>query len=846
MPLLTIDNMDIEVPRGTKVIDAAEQLGIMIPRFCYHKALGPAVGACRLCAVKFMEGPVKGIQMSCMVEAADGMKVSTTDPEAVDFRRHVIEWLMMNHPHDCPVCDEGGHCLLQDETVSSAHSLRRFPGLKRTYRNQDIGPFLRHEMNRCIHCYRCVRYYQEITGYRDLGAMQLASRVYFGRFEEGPLESPFSGNLIELCPTGVFTDKPSRFRARRWDLQRAETLCIHCSMGCNIIANVRYREVIRIEPRYNSEINGYFICDRGRYGFSYVNHESRPRMAQVDGQNLTTAEALRKTAARISDVAQGEGPSAIAALLSPRSSLETLASLSHLAKSRKWKTVSGIFDPGRRSRIRSAVQHLHSDTAISMQDLKNRDFILVLGADPLNDAPMLVLALRQAWRSGAKIAVMDPRPIFLTFDFDHLPATPGEMRACMGAILDSAFEGEKVADEKGAAFLDSLESSSGNEGAHAEMPHRIDAIAEALKKSQRPAIVCGTDMAAEGTGTLAADTVRFLRSRNQEAALLYLMNYPNAFGQTLLEDSDTLTFEACLEEIEEGRIKALLIAEADPFFHYPDRPRLEKALEKLDLLALFDYLPSGTAEKADHFLPTSTLFESSGSYVNHEGRIQRFHPVYEGGTPMLQINDGDHPPRVYDTDGVPGGDPRPADRLIAELGQVLSGDGEVFSDDPWKNLTADIAPFFKYRHLDAPPENVRILPDESSVFEGNREPQSDGDAEAEGLQIIYTEWIFGTEELAAFSKTLRPAEKEPFVCLHSDDAAPLGIGQNDPVRIDFGGDCVLESRAKLFDRMARGVLVIPRHYRLDWKISGRFGGRARIERLRETPGSPSPLEREEQ
>ena len=190
MPKLKIDGLEIEVPKGTKVIEAAARLGIIIPRFCYHPGLG-SVGACRMCAVKFLEGPVKGVQMSCMVDAQDGMVVSTTDEEAVDFRKHVIEWLMMNHPHDCPVCDEGGHCLLQDMTVSGGHGIRRYLGKKRTYRDQYLGVFVQHEMNRCIHCWRCRRFYQEFAGYRDLGAMQIAYRTYFGTVQGRSLGKPF-------------------------------------------------------------------------------------------------------------------------------------------------------------------------------------------------------------------------------------------------------------------------------------------------------------------------------------------------------------------------------------------------------------------------------------------------------------------------------------------------------------------------------------------------------------------------------------------------------------------------------------------------------------------------------
>ena len=255
MPKLIIDEQEILVPEGTKVIEAAERLGIMIPRFCYHEALG-SVGACRMCAVKFVEGPHKGVNMSCMVDAKDGMVVSTTDAEAVEFRKYVIEWLMLNHPHDCPVCDEGGHCLLQDETVSGGHGIRRYSGKKRTYQDQDLGPFVQHEMNRCIHCFRCRRFYQDFAGYRDLGVLQIGSREYFGRFEDGRLESPFSGNLIDICPTGVYTDKPARFKGRRWNFERGPSLCLHCSLGCSTTGSARYREMMRQEARYSEAVTG--------------------------------------------------------------------------------------------------------------------------------------------------------------------------------------------------------------------------------------------------------------------------------------------------------------------------------------------------------------------------------------------------------------------------------------------------------------------------------------------------------------------------------------------------------------------------------------------------------------
>ena len=210
MPTLYVDNVPYEFEgEHRNLLDVCLSLGFNVPYFCWHPAMH-SVGACRQCAVKQFkdEHNTRGrIVMACMTQAADGTRISIDDPEAVAFRAAVIEWLMVNHPHDCPVCDEGGECHLQDMTVMTGHVYRRHRFPKRTYRNQDLGPFVNHEMNRCIQCYRCVRFYNEVAGGRDLAPLGWHDNVYLGRHEDGPLESEFSGNLVEICPTGVFTDK---------------------------------------------------------------------------------------------------------------------------------------------------------------------------------------------------------------------------------------------------------------------------------------------------------------------------------------------------------------------------------------------------------------------------------------------------------------------------------------------------------------------------------------------------------------------------------------------------------------------------------------------------------------
>src|SRR5713101_2752014 len=280
MAAILIDNRPYEVPDGQNLLHTCLTLGFDLPYFCWHPALG-SVGACRQCAVKQYrdENDTRGrLVMACMTPAAKGTRISIDDSEAHEFRASVIEGLMINHPHDCPVCDEGGECHLQDMTVMTGHDYRRYRGLKRTYRNQDLGPFVNHEMNRCIQCYRCVRFYRDYAGGRDLDSFALRNHVYFGRHEDGVLESEFSGNLVEVCPTGVFTDKTlKQHYTRKWDLQTAPSICVNCGLGCNTIPGERYGELRRIQNRYNGEVNGYFLCDRGRYGYEFVNSSERIR-----------------------------------------------------------------------------------------------------------------------------------------------------------------------------------------------------------------------------------------------------------------------------------------------------------------------------------------------------------------------------------------------------------------------------------------------------------------------------------------------------------------------------------------------------------------------------------------
>ena len=390
MATVYVDNKPYSMNPDENLLHGCLSQGLKLPYFCWHPALG-SVGACRQCAVKQFrdEHDAHGrIVMSCMTPATEGTRISIADPEVVAFRAGIIEGLMLNHPHDCPVCDEGGECHLQDMTVMAGHNYRRYEFDKRTFRNQNLGPLVNHEMNRCIQCYRCVRYYRDYAGGNDLNAFASRNQVFFGRSDDGVLENEFSGNLVEICPTGVFTDKTlKRHYARKWDQQFAPSVCVHCALGCNTDAGERYGTLRRIINRYNHEVNGYFLCDRGRFGYEFVNSERRIREPLLKGQPISVPSAerrFRETLAK--DRAIGIG--------SPRASLEANFALRTLVGSERF--FSGMADDEARlvERILEILRHRPVRTP-TLREIEESDAVLVLGEDVTNVAPRIALALRQ-------------------------------------------------------------------------------------------------------------------------------------------------------------------------------------------------------------------------------------------------------------------------------------------------------------------------------------------------------------------------------------------------------------------------------------------------------------------
>lgn len=634
MATIHIDDQSYEVDAGKNLLHVCLSLGLDLPYFCWHPALG-SVGACRQCAVKqFRDAHDRQgrIVMACMTPAVDGARISIADPEARAFRESVIEWLMANHPHDCPVCEEGGECHLQDMTLMTGHVYRRYRFRKRTFRNQYLGPFINHEMNRCIACYRCVRFYQDYTGGRDLHAFAAHNHVYFGRYEDGALENEFSGNLVEVCPTGVFTDRTlSRSYTRKWDLRSAPSVCVHCGLGCNTNPGERYGELRRILNRYNGQVNGYFLCDRGRFGYGFVNGEGRVRqpLLRRDGtlQPADRDEALRQVAALLAR------PDKVIGIGSPRASLEANFALRTLVGAERFYL--GVSET--EQRLLSLTLEILRDTPAhiaSLQDAEQADAVLILGEDVTNTAPRLALSLRQAvrqkslaladrlgiprWQDAAvREAAGDARsPLFvLTPDATRLDDVA--TRAWRAAPDDIARLGFAVANRLDPASP----PPSGLPKAQREL---ADAIAQALQTAERPLIVAGMGGGNEAVLKAAANVAQALDTRNRKALLCLTVPECNTLGLGLM-GGGALT--AAFQAVHDGTADTVIVLEND-LYRRAARPAVERVLAAAAHVVVLDHVLHETAARAEVVLPAGTFAESDGTLVSSEGRAQRYFQVF--------------------------------------------------------------------------------------------------------------------------------------------------------------------------------------------------------------------------
>ncbi len=634
MAIIHVDGKQYEVDGGDNLLHACLSLGLDIPYFCWHPALG-SVGACRQCAVKaYRDANDKQgrIVMSCMTQSTDGTFISIADTEAKEFRASVVEWLMTNHPHDCPVCEEGGHCHLQDMTVMTGHAARRYRFTKRTHQNQYLGPFINHEMNRCIACYRCTRYYKDYAGGTDLGVYGTAANVYFGRDTDGVLESEFSGNLTEVCPTGVFTDKTHGERYnRKWDMQFAPSICQGCSVGCNISPGERYGEIRRIENRYNGVVNHYFLCDRGRFGYGFVNRKDRPRqpLLKRDGNFVTVPpqEALAHAAKLLKQAKRVIG------IGSPRASLEANYALRKLVGAENFFDGHAAAEGALVRKVATILSEGHVRIP-SLRVIEQADAAFVLGEDVTNTAPRIALALRQTargrhntlaaqkhiadWQAAAlaDIGQHEKNPLFIASvaetRLDDIAA--GKLRAAPEDLARLGFAVAHLIDAAAPAVP----------GLDADSAVLAKTIADALLAAERPLLVSGTGSGLDSVLEATANVARALQAKGKHVELSLVVPEVNSMGLALMQAPG---LDQALAALQSGAADGLVVLEND-LYRRAARAQVDAALKNAKLVVA-DHQMNATAQRAEVLLSAASFAEGDGTVVNNEGRAQRYFQVYD-------------------------------------------------------------------------------------------------------------------------------------------------------------------------------------------------------------------------
>lgn len=635
MARIHVDGKEYNVNESNNLLKVCLSLGLNIPYFCWHPALG-SVGACRQCAVKQYNNAddTRGrLVMSCMTPAADNTFISINDNEAREFRQSIIELLMINHPHDCPVCEEGGSCHLQDMTVMNSQNIRRYRFTKRTYYNQYLGPFISHEMNRCIACYRCVRYYKDYANGNDFGVYGTHDSIYFGRPKEGALENEFSGNLVEICPTGVFTDKTYSERYnRKWDMQFSPSICQQCSVGCNISPGERYGNICRIENRYNGSVNQYFLCDRGRFGYGYVNLKNRPKQPLQRNDKEWIALDMKQAIKYASDTL-GQVRKTIG-IGSPRASIESNFALRELVGAENFYAGISTAEQNRLMLILNVLRNSGIHTP-SLREIESYDAILILGEDLTQTGARIALAVRQAikgkaWEMASKQKIYDWQiaaimnvgqhakcPLFIT-NVDRTQLDDIVSWSYYASVDDQARLGFAIAHalDNTAPEVSDLDDL---------LKDKISMAVQALASARKPLIISGSNAGSESVIAAAANIARALKGRNSEVGIVFVAADANSLGLAMIGGG---SLDDALIKLEHGMADGVIVLENDLYRHAP-AACINNALMIVKKLIVLDHQYNSIQEKANLILPAASFAEGNGTLVNYEGRAQRFFKVYD-------------------------------------------------------------------------------------------------------------------------------------------------------------------------------------------------------------------------
>lgn len=856
MAKISVDGKVFEVDPNNNLLQEVLSHQQDLPYFCWHPSLG-SVGSCRQCAmIEFAnDDDQRGRQiMACMTPPRDGARYSIE--KAAKFRSQAIESIMTSHPHDCPVCEEGGECHLQDMTVMSGHTYRRYDGKKSTHNNQNLGPFIGHEMNRCITCYRCVRYYKDYAGGTDFSVQASHNHTYFGRFQDGPLESEFSGNLAEVCPTGVFTDKVfSKVYSRKWDLQTSPSVCAACAVGCNINPGERYGSLRRVVNRFNDEVNGYFLCDKGRFGTGYVNSEQRIRVnmsrSAHDGQPSAITPAVAK-AQLLAMQGQAIG------IGSPRASLEANYALRALVG--KDNFYAGVSDAefGLLNQVLDIYQNRPVHIA-SIKDIEQCDAIVILDEDVTNTAARIALALRQSVMNlGKEMAAKIKLPMWQDAAIRTLAMdkkSPLYILSPQATRLDDIAKTVHIASATdsariGFAIAHVLDSSAPavSDLSAAELA-LVNRIAADLKAAKHPLVISGTGSLEPALLNAAANIATALASGDKRANLALCVPEANSLGLMLLMDG---SHNSLGKAMQSGAHQAIVL-ENDLYRRAPSAA-VDSFLTSVQQLAVLDHLQHRTGEAANLVLAAGTFAETTGTFVNYEGRAQHFYATFkpaadiQSSAKWLCNSEFGQEPRIHVLTGgaaaivpngyklqklTPGADwtfagqraPRQHHRYsgrtamrahlnVHEPKQEQDEDGlmnySMEGVPPTKDATIFNSPWapgwnsnqsvFKFQKTAG--GELRQGGQGERLFDENTGakawyPAAVSKTSINGFAMFPLYHLFGSEELTAHSDAIQAKATGAYVALNPADVAKLGLAVSDGVQVQHNGAVPYLARASI-------------------------------------------------
>jgi NADH-quinone oxidoreductase subunit G len=622
---IVVDGREIVASEGQMLHDAAREGDVEIPVFCYEPKLGDPVGACRMCLVE-IEGIPK-LQTSCSTPVRDGMVVHTRTEQVKEAQNAVVEFLLVNHPLDCPVCDKGGECPLQDISYGWGPGKSRFTDDKRHFQKPiELSPLVAIDRERCILCYRCVRFSQEISEDAQLQLLERGDRTFVGTFDDRPYVAPFHGNITDICPVGALTNYTYRFRARPWDIEQAGSVCTLCPSQCNVSFTVRDEKVKRVLARDNEEVDDGWLCDRGRYGFEMFEAPERIAGPRLKGGAAASWSQAIEAAADGLRAAGGK----VAAIVGDASNEEAYLVQRLLREALGSPHVDSR--PSRGASREQLVRLAQPNLSTKVSDIDEAAAILVVGTDPLHSSPILDLRIRKAIRrNGAKLAVATERPTALDGGAEAIARyAPGEAPHFLGELAAALGGGENVATP----LADALREATAAEG-DAD-PGKVvviwgDRLARDGAVDALLELAGALDLSAsEGSGLLEIPDFANARGTREAGCLpdaapglTRLLSPADSTGQSRRVGMATEEIRAALES---GDLTGLILFGVDPIRDFPDTAAWESAITAADFVVSFAMHDNATTAKADVVLPLETHAEKDGTVTHPDGRLQRVRP----------------------------------------------------------------------------------------------------------------------------------------------------------------------------------------------------------------------------